>query len=136
MKAYKASQAISEKASQLYNHFKSLFAKSSKSAPPEQQQIKTQVQININISSNMGEDKKLDVPVTITSGCRSSRSQMFFKIGVLKIFEIFTGKLESLFDKVLSLKASRLATLLKRESNTCFAVNISKFLKNLGWLLL
>ena len=38
---------------------------------------------------------------------RSSRSQMFFKIGVLKNFPIFTGKhLETLLNKVEGLKAS------------------------------
>ena len=50
---------------------------------------------------------------------RSSRSQIFFKIGVLKNFANFTGKrlcLESLFNKVLCLKPS--------------------FTKHLRWLLL
>ena len=40
---------------------------------------------------------------------RSSRSQIFFKLGVLKNFANFTGKrlcLESLFNKVLCLKPS------------------------------
>ena len=47
------------------------------------------------------------------------RSQMFFKLGVLKNFENFTEKtpvLDSLFDNLAGLKKS--ATLLKRDSNT------------------
>ena len=41
---------------------------------------------------------------------KSSRSEMFFKIGVLKNFAVFTGKhlLESLFNKVL-LNCSKLS---------------------------
>ena len=51
---------------------------------------------------------------------RSSRSQMFFKIGVLKIFVIFTGKrlCWSLF--------------LKRLQHRCFPVNIVKFFKKVS----
>ena len=47
---------------------------------------------------------------------KSSRSQMFFKIGVLKNFAIFIGKhmLESLCNKLAALWASK----LKRDSNT------------------
>ena len=47
---------------------------------------------------------------------KSSRSQMFFKIGVLKNFAIFIGKhvLKSLCNKVAALWASK----LKRDSNT------------------
>ena len=45
----------------------------------------------------------------------SSRSQMFFKIGVLKNFTNFTGKHLSLFNKVAGLSAG---TLIKRDSNT------------------
>ena len=67
---------------------------------------------------------------------------MFFKKGVLKNFAIFTKKtpaLESLFSKVAGLRP---AALLKKDSNTGFLVNISKFLtaaffkEHLRWLLL
>ena len=48
---------------------------------------------------------------------QSSRSQMFFKIGVPKYFANFTGTpmLESLLNKVAALKAWN---FLKRDSNT------------------
>ena len=58
---------------------------------------------------------------TSTKNClekgKSGRSLMFFKIGVLKNFTIFTRKhvLESLFNKVACLIEK---TLLKRDSNT------------------
>ena len=47
---------------------------------------------------------------------RSSRLQIFFKVGVLKIYAIFTGKhlLWSLF--LIKFKSFRPATLLKRNS--------------------
>ena len=73
---------------------------------------------------------------------RCSGSQMFFKIGALKNFVIFTGKksvLESFFNRVAGFRS---ATLLKRRLlHKCFPVNIVKFLKNsffvdLSWLLL
>ena len=50
--------------------------------------------------------------------CRSSRSQMFFKIGVLKNFAIFRRKhlCWSLF--LIKMQTWRLATLLRRDSNT------------------
>ena len=56
--------------------------------------------------------------VFINSKCRSSRSQMFFKIGVLKNFIIFTGKhlCWSLF-------------LIKLQAFNCFPVNNAKILK-------
>ena len=60
---------------------------------------------------------------------RSSDSQEFFKISVLKNFAIFTGKqtfvLESLFDKVAGLKASNF--IKKRLQHRRFPVNIAKF---------
>ena len=48
---------------------------------------------------------------------RSTRSQIFFKIGILKNFSIFTGKhrCESLF--LIKLQAWKPATLLKRVPN-------------------
>ena len=50
--------------------------------------------------------------------CRSSRVQMFFKLGVLADFAIFTGKhlCWSLF--LIKLKVFRAVILLKRDSNT------------------
>ena len=70
--------------------------------------------------------------VSIKNRCRSSHSQMFFKIGALKNFEIFTGKhfcWWSLF-------------LIKLQAFRCFPVNIAKFLRaaffieHFMWLLL
>ena len=49
---------------------------------------------------------------------RSSRLQMFFKIGVLKNFVIFTGKRLCWSFFLTKLQALRPATLLKRDSNT------------------
>ena len=62
-----------------------------------------------------------------------SRSQMFIKIGVLKIFAIFTGKLPDL-------KAFNF--IKKRLQHRCFPVNYAKSLtpvfliEHLWWLLL
>ena len=70
--------------------------------------------------------------VSIKNRCRSSHCQMFFKIGALKNFEIFTGKhfcWWSLF-------------LIKLQAFRCFPVNIAKFLRaaffieHFMWLLL
>ena len=55
------------------------------------------------------------------SACRSSRSQMFFKIGVLKKFAIFTGK--HLCWSLL--QACNFIT--KRLQHRCFPVHIAKF---------
>lgn len=78
VKAYKANHSVSEKASQLYYHYKSLFAiggtgvagakfftppVKSTSNQQSTEQIKTQVQINISISNG---EKIEEVPVTIT----------------------------------------------------------------------
>ena len=58
----------------------------------------------------------------------SSLSQMFFKIGVLKNFVIFTGKhvcWSPFFNKVVGFRS---ATLLKKKLHyRCFSVNITKF---------
>ena len=56
--------------------------------------------------------------VFIKSRCRSSRSQMFFKIDVLTNFAVFTGKhlCWSLFQ-------------IKLQAFECFPVNIAKFLR-------
>ena len=52
---------------------------------------------------------------------------MFFKIVVFKNFAIFTGVLESLFNKVAGLKVS--SFIEKKPQYKCFSVNIAKFLK-------
>ena len=68
--------------------------------------------------------------------CRSSRSQMFFKIGALKTFAIFTAKhlCWSLF--LMKLQAWRAATLSKRDSNTSVFLWAASFIEHLRWLLL
>ena len=63
------------------------------------------------------------VPTFLFETVRSSRSQMFFKIGVLKIFSIFTGK-----HLCWSLFLIKLQAL--RSYNTFF------FIEHLWWLLL
>ena len=72
----------------------------------------------------------------------SSRSQMFFKIGVLKNFSISAGKkpvLEFLFNKMPDLQA---CSLIKDTPHMCFPTNIARFLKSpffmkhLWWLFL
>jgi len=66
VKAYKASPKVSEKAAQLYYHYKSLFAIGGTGGNVvKTQEIKTQVQINININNHSSE-KVEEVPVTIT----------------------------------------------------------------------
>ena len=58
---------------------------------------------------------------------KSSCWQMFFEIGVIKNFAIFTGKhLESLCNEVAELKACNF--IKKRLQHKCFLVNIAKFL--------
>ena len=68
----------------------------------------------------------------------SSRSHMFFKIGVLRNFAIFTGK-----QLCWSLFLIKLQTFIKKRlQHRCFPVNIAKFLRtlffiaHLRWLLL
>ena len=60
---------------------------------------------------------------------RTSRSQMFFEIGVLKVSNIHkkTLVLESLFSKVASLEAYKF--IKKTLQHRCFPVNIANFLK-------
>ena len=73
---------------------------------------------------------------------RSTRSQMFFKIGILKNFAIITGKLLywSLF--LIKLQTWRAAALLNRDSNTGVSMWILQnfsgqlSIKYLRWLLL
>ena len=57
--------------------------------------------------------------------CRSSHSQMFFKIGLLKSFAIFTGK--HLCWCLFLIKLKNL--LKKRFRHRCFPVNIAQLLK-------
>ena len=70
---------------------------------------------------------------------RSSLSQIFFKIGVLKNFAIFTGKcrklLEYLYNKVAGLQVMYVFFIKKRFQHRCFLVNIPKFLNLLGYLV-
>ena len=74
---------------------------------------------------------------------RSSRSQMFFKIGLLKNFAIIAGKYlywGLFFNKFADRKPC--SFIKKRLQHRCFHVNIAKFLrtaffiKYLRWLLL
>ena len=61
---------------------------------------------------------------------RSSRSQMFFKIGVLKNFRKFHRKtpiLESLSIKVTGLRTWN--DIIKRLQHRCFFVKLAKFLR-------
>ena len=74
---------------------------------------------------------------------RSSRSQMFFKIDVLKNFASFTGKHRCYSLSLIKLQVFRPATLLKRDSNTgAFSVKFVNFLRtpffaeHLQWLFL
>ena len=61
---------------------------------------------------------------------RSSRSQMFFKIGVLKNLAIFTRKYLSWSLFLIKLQAKRPAFLLKkRHQHRYFSVNIAKLLR-------
>ena len=62
---------------------------------------------------------------------RSSRSQMFFEIGVLKNVAIFTGKhlCWSLF--LMKLQAFKAYNFIKKRlQHTCFPVNIGKYLRS------
>ena len=74
---------------------------------------------------------------------RSSRSLMFFKIGILKNVINLTGKHLSCSLFLIKLKVFKLVTLLKRDSNTgAFPVKFAKLLRkpffteHLQWLLL
>ena len=60
---------------------------------------------------------------------RSSRSQMFFRLGVLKNFAIFTEK--QLCWSLFLIKTWRPATLLKRDSNTGVFKFLTLNLKNI-----
>ena len=63
---------------------------------------------------------------------RSSRSQMFFKIGVPKHFIKFTGKYCAKVSFLIKLQASGLQgcnSIKKRLQHGCFSLNIAKFLR-------
>ena len=86
---------------------------------------------------------RFNLYVVLQLATRSNRSQMFFKIGVLKSFSKFIGKslYQSLsFDKLVGLRP---ATLLKKRLwDRCFPVNFAKMFRapfvseHLRWLLL
>ena len=61
---------------------------------------------------------------------KSSRSQMFFKIGVLKHFALFTRKDQCWNYFLIKLQGCRPAILLKRDSNTDFFLECYKICKN------
>ena len=73
---------------------------------------------------------------------RSSRFQLFFKIGILKNFAIFTGRhfCWSLFNKVAGLQGCNI--MIRRLQHRCFPLNIAKkfrlafYIEQLCWLLL
>ena len=73
---------------------------------------------------------------------RSSRSQMYFRIGVLKNFAMFTGKYLCLSLFFINIQAWKPATLLKKRlRHRCFPVKFARFLRtpffteHLQWLL-
>ena len=65
-----------------------------------------------------------------TSIFRSSRSQKFFEIGVLKNFAIFTSVLESFFNKVAELAPG---LLLEKFVNTLTKLHCSAFVMDLSY---
>ena len=75
------------------------------------------------------------LPVTIHAAIfkfKSSYSQVFFKISVLQIFEIFTRKHPCWSGFSIKLKVACLKVcsfIKKRPRYRCFPVNIAKFLK-------
>ena len=64
------------------------------------------------------------------SDCRSSRWQMFFRIGVLKNFAIFTGKRLYCSCFVIKLQAFRSRTLLKETPRQVFSYEYCEVFKN------
>ena len=80
------------------------------------------------IDCNKIQMMQFQVPFVILN--RSSRLQMFFKIGFVKNFANFTGKkhvLESLFNKVAALKTCN--SIRKRIQHRRSPVKVTKFLK-------
>ena len=72
---------------------------------------------------------EIDIKNTIILS-EAARSQKLFKINVLKIFALFTGKQLHCSPFLIKLHDFKPATLLKRDSNTVF------FIEHLWWLLL
>ena len=71
---------------------------------------------------------------TLSWNFKSSRSQMFFKIGALKNFAMFTGKRLCWIYFFIKLQGWGPAILLKRDSNTCVLLLILRnFEEHLFW---
>ena len=87
---------------------------------------------DVDVNKTLSKSLQFNFYVVLQPATRSSRSQMFFKIGVLKGFSKFIGKhlYQSLsFNKVVGVKP---ATLLKKRLwGRCFSVNIAKCLEHL-----
>ena len=64
---------------------------------------------------------------TLSLNFKNNRSQMFFKIDVLKNFAMFTGVLELLFNIVAGPEACN--CIKKRLQHKCFLLNIAKSLR-------
>ena len=67
----------------------------------------------------------------VSCGVRSSSSQIFFKIGVLKLFSNFTGKSLYWSFFLINLQAFRPAASLKRDFNKSVFCEIAKFFRTL-----
>ena len=75
---------------------------------------------------------RLNLYVILQPTTRSSRLQMFFKIGVPKHFIKFTGKYCAKVSFLIKLQASGLQgcnSIKKRLQHGCFSLNIAKFLR-------
>ena len=83
--------------------------------------------------STSRQDENLDAVVLRVSEkaqIRSSRSLVFFKIGVLKNFAIFTGKYLCCFLSFIKLQAFRPATLSKKDFNTALSCEYCEIFKS------
>ena len=67
----------------------------------------------------------------VSCGVRSSSSQIFFKIGVLKLFSNFTGKSLYWSFFLINLQAFRPAASLKRDFSKSVFCEIAKFFRTL-----
>ena len=65
----------------------------------------------------------------ITTKYRSSHSQMFYKIGVLKNFTKFIGKHLCWSHFLIKLQAPKVCNFIKRPLYRCFPVNFVEFFK-------
>ena len=68
---------------------------------------------------------------TLSLNFKSSRSQMFFKIGILKLFALFTRKHQCWNYFLIKLQGCRPVILLKRDSNTDSFLECSGIFKNI-----